>query len=82
MFLCSLASPQPCRSRFAGFVVLVVIFVVFLMCFAASAVFAGFLLRGWPAGQASWAGRQAGCSWQADVDLGPDLKLGDVEAGD
>ena len=79
MFLSSLASPQPCRSRFAGFVVLVVIFYVFLMCFA---VFVGFLLRGWPAGQASWAGRQAGCSWQADVDLGPDLKLRDVEAGD
>ena len=73
MFLSSLASPQPCRSRFAGFVVLVVIFYVFLMCFA---VFVGFLLRGWPAGQAGWL------ELQADVDLGPDLKLRDVEAGD
>ena len=82
MFLSSLAGPQPCRSRFAGFAVLVVISCVFLLSFAASAVFAGFLLGGWPAGQASWAGRQAGWSWQADVDLGPDLMLRDVEAGD
>ena len=71
----SLAGSQPCRSRFAGFAVLPVIFVVFLLCFAAFAVFAGFLLRGGPAGQASWAGRQAGWSWQADLDVGPDLKL-------
>ena len=76
MFLNSLAGPQPCRSRFAGFVVLVVIFCCFLLCFAAFAVFAGFLLRGWPAGQAGWL------ELQADVDLGPDLKLRDVEAGD
>ena len=73
MFLSSLAGPQPCRSRFAGFVVLVVIFAVFLLCFV---VFVGFLLRGWPAGQAGWL------ELQADVDLGPDLKLRDVEAGD
>ena len=81
-FLSSLAGPQPCRSRFAGFAVLVVISVVFFLSFAASAVFAGFLLRGGPAGQAGWAGRQAGWSWQADVDSGPDLKLREVEAGD
>ena len=73
MFLSSLAGPQPCRSRFAGFAVLVVISFVFLLSFA---VFAGFLLRGWPAGQAGWL------ELQADVDLGPDLKLRDVEAGD
>ena len=53
-----------------------VIFCCFLLCFAAFAVFAGFLLRGWPAGQAGWL------ELQADVDLGPDLKLRDVEAGD
>ena len=75
-FLSSLAGPQPCRSRFASFAVLPLIFVVFLLCFAAFAVFAGFLLRGWPAGQAGWL------ELQADVDLGPDLKLRDVEAGD
>ena len=76
MFLSSLAGPQPCRSRFAGFAVLVVTFGGFLLCFAAFAVFVGFLLRGWPAGQAGWL------ELQADVDLGPDLKLRDVEAGD
>ena len=37
-------------------------------------------LAGLGAGQAGWAGRQAGWSWQADLDVGPDLKL-DVEAG-
>ena len=76
MFLSSLAGPQPCRSRFVDFAVLIVISVVFLLSFAASAVFAGFLLRGWPAGQVGWL------ELQADVDLGPDLKLRDVEAGD
>ena len=34
-------------------------------------------LAGLGAGEASW---QAGWSWQADLDVGPDLKL-DVEAG-
>ena len=34
-------------------------------------------LAGWPG---SWPGWQAGWSWQADLDVGPDLKL-DVEAG-
>ena len=42
-------------------------------------------MAGWLAGlggvcQAGWAGKQAGWSWQADLDVGPDLKL-DVEAG-
>ena len=32
-------------------------------------------LAGLGAGQAGWAGRQAGWSWQADLDVGPDLKL-------
>ena len=38
-----LVGPQPCRPRFAGFVVLPMIFVICLLCFAAFAVFAGFL---------------------------------------
>ena len=32
-------------------------------------------LAGLGAGQAGWACRQAGWSWQADLDVGPDLKL-------
>ena len=37
-------------------------------------------LAGWPGSWPGWLGWQAGWSWQADLDVGPDLKL-DVEAG-
>ena len=66
MFLSSLASPQPCRSRFAEFAVLVVIFVVFC-CVLLLLLF--LLVSSLGAGQAGWL------ELQADVDLGPDLKL-------
>ena len=32
-------------------------------------------LAGWPGSWRGWLGWQAGWSWQADLDVGPDLKL-------
>ena len=32
-------------------------------------------LAGWPGSWPGWLGWQAGWSWQADLDVGPDLKL-------